>query len=105
MNEKNNQVFFLFPLTAVTCPGLNQMPNQNLTPVQTKYSYRDTVIFKCDEGYRLSSADIITCQSDGLWSDNQTSCTGMFDWITKLNKCKLFFYNQSTYLKLVEDSI
>ncbi|VDI22601.1 receptor-type tyrosine-protein phosphatase T [Mytilus galloprovincialis] len=61
----------------VTCPDLKHLPNQKLEPVKAQYSYRDNVTFKCDEGYELLSANIITCQGDGTWSDKQTNCTGV----------------------------
>lgn len=67
----------MFPLTVVTCPDLKHLLNQKLEPVKAQYSYRDNVTFKCDEGYELLSANIITCQGDGTWSDKQTNCTGI----------------------------
>ncbi|XP_052097093.1 receptor-type tyrosine-protein phosphatase S-like [Mytilus californianus] len=61
----------------VTCFELRTLPKQKLDPVQTIYSYKDNVTFKCDNGYELSSADTITCQSDGTWSKKQPNCTGV----------------------------
>lgn len=71
-------MFYLFPLLAVPCPGLSKVSNQILDPFQGTYSYGDNVTFKCDEGYQLTSADTITCQSDGKWSNQQPNCTGLF---------------------------
>lgn len=71
-------VFLLFPLIVVTCHHLRQVPRQKFEPVQKAYSYRDNVTFKCDDGYELSSSDtMVTCQSDGTWSNEQPNCTGM----------------------------
>ncbi|CAG2220213.1 unnamed protein product [Mytilus edulis] len=62
----------------VNCNDLRQVPHQKLEPVQMAYSYRDNVTFKCDDGYELSPADtMVTCQSDGTWSNKQPNCTGL----------------------------
>ncbi|CAG2222180.1 CSMD [Mytilus edulis] len=77
--EVNSSSFFLFPPTVVTCHDLRQVPHQKLEPVQIAYSYRDNVTFKCDNGYELSSTDtMVTCQSDGTWSNKQPNCTGIY---------------------------
>ncbi|CAC5375537.1 CSMD [Mytilus coruscus] len=66
---------FILQCKAVTCHGLRQMPHQKLEPVQIIYSYRDNVTFKCNDGYELSSGNtMVTCQSDGAWSDQQPNC-------------------------------
>ncbi|VDH93682.1 Hypothetical predicted protein [Mytilus galloprovincialis] len=68
----------MFPLTVVTCPHLEQLPKQKIEPVQAQYSYRDNVTFKCDVGYKLSSANtMVNCQSNGTWSNKQPHCTGV----------------------------
>ena len=38
-------------------------------------SYEDTCNFTCDTGYELTGSDTRTCQSDGIWSGTETTCT------------------------------
>ena len=42
-------------------------------------SYEDTCNFTCNTGYELSGSEIITCQSDGSWSDDNAMC-GRSEW-------------------------
>jgi len=37
-------------------------------------SYQDMCRFSCAEGYRLSGSTSRTCQSDGTWSGDSTTC-------------------------------
>ena len=37
-------------------------------------SYEDTCSFTCNTGYELTGSDTRTCQSDGSWSGNDTTC-------------------------------
>ncbi|XP_076084557.1 membrane cofactor protein-like [Mytilus galloprovincialis] len=61
--------------SVVTCHALRQVPHQKLEPVQMKYSYRDNVTIKCNDGYELSPANtMVTCQSDGTWNKKQPNC-------------------------------
>ena len=39
-------------------------------------SYRDTVSFQCERGYKLQGSQSRTCGSSGLWSSSQPSCVG-----------------------------
>ena len=36
----------------------------------------DTCSFTCNTGYELTGSDTRTCQSDGSWSGNDTTCRG-----------------------------
>jgi len=37
-------------------------------------SYEDTCSFTCNTGYELTGSDTRTCQSNGNWSDTNTTC-------------------------------
>ena len=34
----------------------------------------DTCVYTCDDGYELSGDRVRECQSDGMWSGNDTTC-------------------------------
>ena len=50
-------------------------PNvENGYVVGTNFSFMATVTFICDEGYRLSANEVLTCNEDGYWSENVPTC-------------------------------
>lgn len=67
----------MFLLTAITCQALSTVTHQQMEPVQIRYSYRDNITFKCNDGYELTTEYTkTTCLSDGTWNNKQPNCTG-----------------------------
>lgn len=69
---------FLFRITycvaAKDC-GLLAVPmNGSTTGGDT--TYPNEVTFDCEDGFIMSGSRIRKCQSNGIWSGNETSCTG-----------------------------
>jgi len=71
-------VFSFTPYLAVPCPSLTD-PNNGVMTCSLGddgvTSYKDTCSFTCNTGYKLSSSDTRTCQSDGSWSGSKTICS------------------------------
>ena len=57
------------------CDALEPLPNGNYTSVAGRF--RDTVVFSCDEGYRLNGNLRRRCNPDGLWSGSMPTCESM----------------------------
>ena len=43
------------------------------------FSYEDTCNITCNKGFVLNGYDTRTCQSDGSWSGNDTTCES--EWL------------------------
>lgn len=41
-----------------------------------KTTYPNEIILSCDEGFITAGSEVRKCLSTGIWSGNQTSCTG-----------------------------
>ena len=67
---------FVFILL-VLCPSLTA-PNNGIINCSLgddgAFSYEDTCSFTCNEGFVFNGNDTRTCQSDGSWSGNDTTC-------------------------------
>ena len=40
-------------------------------------TYPNEVTFDCDDGFIMTGSRIRICQSNGIWSGNETSCRGI----------------------------
>ena len=60
---------------AKDCGSLAVPMNGSATGGET--TYPNDVTFDCDDGFIMAGSRIRKCQSNGLWSGNKTSCTGI----------------------------
>ncbi|XP_064625137.1 membrane cofactor protein-like [Lineus longissimus] len=61
----------------VYCPDLENVTNAK--PMSSAHKYLDVAVYRCDPDYFLDSDRSImevnvTCQADGVWSENITGC-------------------------------
>ena len=63
-----------YPAVAKDCGSL-AVP-MNGSAIGRKTIYPNEITFGCDDGFNMAGSRIRKCQSTGIWSGNQTSCTG-----------------------------
>ena len=61
---------------AKDCGVLPAPMNGSVTGEKT--TYPNEIILSCDEGFIMAGPEVRKCLSTGIWSGNQTSCTGNF---------------------------
>ncbi|XP_035665048.1 sushi, von Willebrand factor type A, EGF and pentraxin domain-containing protein 1-like, partial [Branchiostoma floridae] len=61
--------------TPVQCPELAVPTNGARIPATGANSYQNQITFTCNTGYLLTGTGTLTCQADGTWSDNASTCT------------------------------
>ena len=64
---------------AVTCDTLPTATHATTTTCQAGDIFGTSCQYTCDTGYELGNGDsavTITCQSNGLWSQNSITCNG-----------------------------
>ncbi|MEQ2165259.1 hypothetical protein GOODEAATRI_015027 [Goodea atripinnis] len=71
-NHSNPEELFNFGASLISCGWLP--PPTNGKKQGTTYLQGAKVQFSCDEGYTLSGSTVRTCQSNGKWSGEDTSC-------------------------------
>lgn len=64
------------PVVAKDCGSL--AAPMNGSAIGRKTTYPNEITFGCDDGFNMAGTRIRKCQSTGIWSGNQTSCTGNF---------------------------
>lgn len=73
---------FHFSFEAVDCGKLSTPLNGSLSGEET--TYPNHVKINCDEGFILRGSHKRTCQADGKWDGNKTSCQG--NWLPLSNQ-------------------
>ena len=58
------------------CDDLKRIRNGHKT--NSNVTYGSIVKFSCNNGFRLSGAKSVLCQSKGQWNDSKPTCTGMY---------------------------
>lgn len=64
---------------AVQCPALQNLTNGFVScgeDADTRFSYKNTCSFSCDQGYHLVGASRVTCTSGGTWNQQIPHCEG-----------------------------
>jgi len=61
-------------IAAVDCGSLISPMNGSMFCSKTVFP--NSIEFRCDEGFDLLGSEHRTCNSDGKWSGNTTSCKG-----------------------------
>nr|XP_020515672.2 mannan-binding lectin serine protease 1 [Labrus bergylta] len=67
--------------TGSQCVVPEAPPHALMNPLQSVYSFKDHMLFTCEEGYRLQKdAEYldhyqVVCQADGAWSSSPPNCT------------------------------
>ncbi|XP_062499001.1 fibrillin-2-like [Corticium candelabrum] len=82
--------------TLIDCGGL-ATPSQG-TKSSSQTTCRTTVAFSCNSGFRSNGSSSRTCQNNGRWSGNSSSCIGqlfLYDLIGTVNA--VFFVGLSRY--------
>uniref|UniRef100_A0A3P8R6X3 Selectin E n=1 Tax=Astatotilapia calliptera TaxID=8154 RepID=A0A3P8R6X3_ASTCA len=62
---------------AVQCPALQNLTNGFVScgeDADTRFSYKNTCSFSCDQGYHLVGASRVTCTSGGTWNQQIPHC-------------------------------
>lgn len=59
---------------AKDCGSLAVPANGSAIGLET--TYPNEITFHCDDGFNMTGPRVRKCLSSGLWSGNQTSCTG-----------------------------
>ncbi|XP_013766577.1 E-selectin [Pundamilia nyererei] len=62
---------------AVQCPALQNLTNGFVScgeDADTRFSYKNTCSFSCDQGYHLVGASRMTCTSGGTWNQQIPHC-------------------------------
>ena len=65
------------------CPDLSD-PAHGVVLVDGE-SVGDNTIFTCDSGYELVGSSVLTCRSDGSWSDEPPVCRGISKYVWPVN--------------------
>ena len=66
-------LFLIHIITVVQCPTLTA-PDDGMV-FCTGDDVGDTCTITCDDGFELSGSETRTCQSDGTWSETDTTCS------------------------------
>ena len=61
-------------LFSVDCGSLDNPGNGVVSFTDT--TYNSVATYSCNTGYTLTGDDMRTCQSSGVWSDSEPTCTG-----------------------------
>ena len=48
-------------------------------------TYPNEVTFDCDDGFIMAGSRIRKCQSNGIWSGDETSCRGILTFFERTN--------------------
>ena len=60
--------------TVVDCGSLDNPGNGVVSFTAT--TYNSVATYSCNTGYTLTGDDMRTCQSSGVWSGSEPTCTG-----------------------------
>ena len=77
-------VFLITHCSAAKDCGSLAMP-MNGSVIGEETSYPNEVTFACDDGFIMAGSRIRKCQSNGIWSGNETFCRGMFTFLNFLH--------------------
>lgn len=70
--QKNIDLSYL--ALAKDCGSLAVPLNGSVIGLDT--TFPNEIAFRCDDGFNMAGSRIRKCLSTGIWSGNQTSCTG-----------------------------
>ena len=59
----------------VDCGSLGN-PGNGEVSVSSGTTYNSTATYSCNAGYTLTGDDVTTCQTSGVWSGSEPTCTG-----------------------------
>ena len=78
---------------SVQCPSLNAPSNGAKSG--SGVTYLSVLTFSCNTGYTLGGSNNRTCQADGSWSGNTTSCTSKDTSLEPKDKTISLSFNRS----------
>ncbi|NXP79862.1 C4BPA protein, partial [Ramphastos sulfuratus] len=62
----------------VSCENPEVPNGKRLSGFGTKHTYKDTVIFGCHPGYRLSGSSLVTCEANSNWNPPLPTCDPIY---------------------------
>ena len=94
--------------TKNSCPPLQPPINGAITSLSCGSSFGSQVSISCNQGYRQRGSTIRSCEADGTWSDNTTTCNSkdkneqkLLAELTKKTKSSADF-KENQYKDLIE---
>jgi len=76
MKAVQSNINFSCLAVAKNCGSLAVPTNGSAIGLET--TYPNEIVFGCDDGFNMAGSRIRKCLSSGIWSGNQTSCTGNY---------------------------
>ena len=68
-----------------SCPVLEPPTDGTVTSLSCGSSYGSQAFLSCNEGYRLAGSRVRSCEEDGTWSGNLTTCNSKNEKIKNYN--------------------
>lgn len=61
-------------LSVVKCENLRVENGRKISGFGPSYSYKDSIMFECDQGYFMVGAEVITCEENNTWVPPKPTC-------------------------------
>ncbi|NXG20245.1 C4BPA protein, partial [Grallaria varia] len=58
----------------IRCENPNVKNGRRLSGFGTEHTYKDTVSFECNSGYKMNGSDIVTCEANSSWAPPLPRC-------------------------------